>query len=205
MDQGRHTGSDPELEAVAQRLRRERPELSGVELDRTWMRVRAGAKRARQPWFTNKKENFMRSRLALTATLALGLLMCSGGAGLAVSGVSSDGSAGKAQYPEATDGGARLGESAADAPPSGSGDGPPTIGGVQGRSANSGDPGREADGGREGDSGTGAPSLQPTRQLEQGGDGELPFTGLAAIPLILVGLTLLVTGAVLRRRLPQRA
>jgi hypothetical protein len=44
---------------------------------------------------------------------------------------------------------------------------------------------------------------QPTRQVEvgvQAGDAELPFTGLAAIPIIVLGLVMTVGGVVLRRR-----
>ena len=44
-------------------------------------------------------------------------------------------------------------------------------------------------------------TTQPTRQVAvQAEGGELPFTGLAAIPIILVGLALTVGGLVLRRR-----
>ena len=46
--------------------------------------------------------------------------------------------------------------------------------------------------------------LQPTRQVESGTQGtsgnELPFTGFAAIPILLGGVALLSMGLVLRRR-----
>ena len=46
--------------------------------------------------------------------------------------------------------------------------------------------------------------LQPTRQVESGtqgtGGNELPFTGFAAIPILLGGVALLSVGLVLRRR-----
>lgn len=49
-----------------------------------------------------------------------------------------------------------------------------------------------------------ASETQPTRQVEAGvqaaDDGELPFTGFAAIPILIGGVALLGTGAVLRRR-----
>ncbi len=51
----------------------------------------------------------MKSRLAVTAMLVLGLVLSTGGAGLAISGISSDGSVGKAQY-AAPDEGGSLGE-----------------------------------------------------------------------------------------------
>jgi len=43
-------------------------------------------------------------------------------------------------------------------------------------------------------------NLQPTRQVERGGSGELPFTGFAALPILLGGIALLSGGLVLRRR-----
>ena len=63
----------------------------------------------------------------------------------------------------------------------------------------------------EEDSGGGAPAgsddngTQPARQVEAGAQGtggeeQLPFTGFAAIPILLGGVALLTTGLVLRRR-----
>jgi len=45
----------------------------------------------------------------------------------------------------------------------------------------------------------GAPRLQPIRQQAEEGES-LPFTGLAAIPILVVGIGLLASGLVLRRR-----
>jgi hypothetical protein len=42
--------------------------------------------------------------------------------------------------------------------------------------------------------------LQPERQVENGSNSQLPFTGFAAIPVLLGGLALLSGGLVLRRR-----
>jgi hypothetical protein len=53
----------------------------------------------------------------------------------------------------------------------------------------------------EEESGNGESSgLQPTRQVENGSSGELPFTGFAAIPILLGGVALLSGGLLLRRR-----
>ena len=41
---------------------------------------------------------------------------------------------------------------------------------------------------------------QPTRQVEADGGDELPFTGFAAIPILIGGIALLSGGLVLRRR-----
>jgi hypothetical protein len=80
------------------------------------------------------------------------------------------------------------------------------YGGVQGEE----DQGDQGTLGEE-DSGGGAPSgsddngTQPARQVEAGAQGtggeeQLPFTGFAAIPILLGGVALLTTGLVLRRR-----
>jgi hypothetical protein len=49
----------------------------------------------------------------------------------------------------------------------------------------------------------GEDDVQPTRQVTAGvsddTDGELPFTGFAAIPVLLVGLGLLTGGMLMRR------
>ena len=42
--------------------------------------------------------------------------------------------------------------------------------------------------------------LQPERQVENGSNSQLPFTGFAAIPVLLGGIALLSGGLVLRRR-----
>jgi hypothetical protein len=45
-----------------------------------------------------------------------------------------------------------------------------------------------------------ADTLQPARQVESGSNSELPFTGFAAIPVLLGGVALLSGGLLLRRR-----
>ena len=136
----------------------------------------------------------MKSRIAILATLALGMVLSTGGAGLAVSGFASQSdNAAATQYgtptPTATTtptgGGGNndvLGEEE-------SGGGNPTGGGNE----NGGPAGQEDE-------------EQPARQVEAGAqagggdDEELPFTGFAAIPVLLGGVALLTTGLVLRRR-----
>ena len=52
-----------------------------------------------------------------------------------------------------------------------------------------------------GGSGGGGNDVQPARQVEAGAnDNDLPFTGFAAIPVLLGGIALLSAGLVLRRR-----
>ena len=49
-------------------------------------------------------------------------------------------------------------------------------------------------------------ATQPARQVEAGANtGSLPFTGFAAIPVLLGGIVLLSAGLVLRRRTGERA
>ena len=120
----------------------------------------------------------MRSRIAVTSILVLGLVMSSAGAGLAVSGIASGGdSASESQYnrtppPPPPDDSGTLPEQA-------QGDDEPNLGDNA--------PGDSPDG------------AEPAKQLEVDGSKSLPFTGLAAIPLLILGAGLLVTGSVLRR------
>jgi hypothetical protein len=56
----------------------------------------------------------------------------------------------------------------------------------------------ENGGGTQPDNGGG---VQPSRQVEAGANNnELPFTGFAAIPVLIGGIALLSAGLVLRRR-----
>ena len=110
----------------------------------------------------------MKSRLALTLVLVLGLMMTGTGATIAISGASDDGSAGVAQYGEenGNEGG--------------------NLGGEE----------QGGGGGNAGEEGT-----QAAEQVAaQGGGESLPFTGFVAIPLLVGGVALAGTGAVLRRR-----
>ncbi len=123
----------------------------------------------------------MKSRLAILMTLVLGMMLSTAGAGLAISGA-VNGNAAQVQYPDDDDGDDLvLGEEDQE---SGRSD---DFGGVAG-----------------GESGT--PQAQPARQLEagvQGGDDQLPFTGFAAIPILIVGVVMTASGVVLRRRLSR--
>ena len=135
----------------------------------------------------------MRSRLAIIAMLVFGMVLSTGGGALAVSGFTSQSdNAAKQQY------------------------GPSTTGtpdnGDKGDSGNNGVLGEEESGGPAGgeeNGGAAAPtevqSTQPARQVEAGAQGtggeeQLPFTGFAAIPILLGGVALLTAGLVLRRR-----
>jgi hypothetical protein len=113
--------------------------------------------------------------------LVLGMLLSTTGAGLAVSGLSGD-NASIAQYATSPNGGGDvLGEQ-----DSGSGTKPEETNGG---------------GGGGGTAPSAASNTQPARQVEAGANNSsLPFTGFAAIPVLLGGIALLSAGLVLRRR-----
>lgn len=120
----------------------------------------------------------MKSRLVILSMLVFGMLLSTAGAGLAVTGLSGQ-NAGVAQYGPDTStppgGGDVLGDEDA-----GAGEQPaaPAAGGDTG--------------------------VQPSRQTEAGvgndSGGELPFTGFAAIPILVGGIALMGGGLVMRRR-----
>ena len=121
---------------------------------------------------TTTKRGFMRSRLAILLMLVLGLTFSTTGAGLAISGFADGGGqAAATQYDDGDDGGGVL-------PDSDNGD---NNGG--------GDAADETD---EAD-------VQPARQFESAQGGSLPFTGFAAIPVLVLGLGLLSAGLIVRR------
>jgi hypothetical protein len=127
----------------------------------------------------------MKSRLAILSMLVLGMLLSTTGAGLAVTGLSQY-NASVAQYGAATP--------APSTTPSG--------GSVLGDedSGNNALP-EDNNGGGTSPSGGGDNAVQPARQVEAGAsNSSLPFTGFAAVPILLGGIALLSAGLVLRRR-----
>lgn len=170
MDRNDHERIPAELADVAQRLRDERPEASALELDRIKLRAQASTRRHAQ-----RREPFMRSRLAITSMLVVGVLMSGAGAGLAVSGISGSGSSGTAQYPTTkTDTQTVLPTTETNTPSVSPSDTSETN------------------------------PAQETRQVSSGDSNQLPFTGYAAIPVLLIGLSLLSVGVVMRRRVSAR-
>ena len=122
----------------------------------------------------------MKSRLVILSMLVLGMLLSTAGAGLAVSGFSESGNAAQVQYPPVS---------------------PPDTVDVLGDED-------QSQGGQdvlpEEDQGNEAPAAptQPSRQVESGAGNasQLPFTGFAAIPILIGGIALMTVGLVLRRR-----
>jgi hypothetical protein len=151
-----------ELQPVIARLEAERPTATALELDEVKRRVLARtASRSRR-----RTQGVMRSRAAILATLVLGLLLSTSGAGLAISGFADNNQAAVAQYGQGNVGGEVL----------------PAVERKKSRPGASVQPGRQTE----------------TVVAAQGGS-QLPFTGFAAIPILLLGIGLLSAGLVLRR------
>jgi hypothetical protein len=175
---------DAELGPVIARLEAERPTASDLELGLIKQRVRGRvAPSARR----SRRTELMRSRLAIIAMLVFGMVLSTGGGALAVSGFASQqDNAAQGQYGPGVGGEEErdvLGEE-------------DTGGPAGGQDDNGGPAGTDEEGG----------GVQPARQVEAGAqatggdDEQLPFTGFAAIPILLGGVALLTTGLVLRRR-----
>ena len=119
----------------------------------------------------SRRSQRMKSRLAILSMLVGGLLMSMTGASLAISGISSSNDASVAQY-----GGGVAPEEQTPTPTPGGGVAPEE----QNNTPN---------------------AAQPARQVEAGQTtNQLPFTGFAAIPVLLAGVALLGGGLVIRRR-----
>jgi hypothetical protein len=132
----------------------------------------------------------MKSRVALVAVLALGVLMSGTGASLAVSGFANTGSAGSAQYPKnhthnnnhvkaANDGGGKC---------------------TEGSSGTSGSSSSSSSGNCAENEVAGVEAQAVEQTAVTGSSSSLPFTGFLAIPVLLIGLGLLGTGVAMRFR-----
>jgi hypothetical protein len=151
----------------------------------------------------------MKSRFAMMAMIVVGLLMSGTGAGLAVSGSDATGNAALSQYPQNT-------TPPTPSQPSAGGTLPTTTTGGSSCDENGdgvvspSEAAKEGCGAVKGETEESAPAAsapaqreqaaQPTRQVAAGGGDELPFTGFAAIPILVIGMGLLAGGLVLRRR-----
>ena len=122
----------------------------------------------------------MKSRMVILSMLVLGMLLSTAGAGLAVSGLHGQNNASIAQYGD-DDADRRRRR-------------PRRRGLGQGNVARRTQRRRPPAGGN---------AVQPARQVEAGATRparSLPFTGFAAVPVLLGGIALLSAGLVLRRR-----
>lgn len=139
----------------------------------------------------------MRSRIAITALLASGALLSSGGAAIGVTALSTTSDASQAQYgPVATNPAAAQSQ-----PLSPQGD---TLAGVDEGVSPASAPASSSGVKDAAAETTPTAAAQPARQLESDSGDTLPFTGYAAIALLLAGMALLVSGLVLRRSTTRR-
>jgi len=170
-----------EFDDVIQLLEEGRPQATELELDKIKQRIRRGQAAA-----PSGRKQSMKSRLTIVAMVAFGMLFSTAGAGLAVQGISSN-NASVAQY----------GTPTPTPTPEGAAAPAEEEGGVL--------PAEETHNAPKGDVApaeeeTQQESTQPTRQVEATTESQLPFTGFAAITVMLGGIALLTGGLVLRRR-----
>jgi len=142
----------------------------------------AGRIRARVGILRGRHRSRTGARLAIASLLAGGMIMSGGGAALALSGESSHGNVSAAGYSLGTVSPQVLGETQGTSPNVS----PQVLGETQSTPT----------------AGTSTPTqVQATQQVASSGTNSLPFTGFAAVPLILAGIAMLGGGAWLRRRL----
>jgi hypothetical protein len=178
MHQSDRDRTSARLEGVVARLRGERATATPLELDRIKLQAMRQAGRPRPGFYARQKGMLMKSRLALMALVAAGLMLSTTGATLAITGSSGSGSASQNQY-----------QSVAPATEEGGEPAPATEEGGEPQS-------RTLGGANES-----GPEVQAaaTEQVAATGSGSsLPFTGYLAIPLLVVGVGLLSLGMVLR-------
>jgi hypothetical protein len=186
-------------EHVVKRLEEERITASPLELDRLKLQAMQQAERARPSLYAMKKGTFMKSRLALTLVLVAGFMFSTTGATLAISGSSGSGSAANSQYiaphNEENNCGSEKG-AGGEGGTNGEGGGGQKCGnhGVKGAGAKG-----ESNNTLSGPSnGAGPVATEQVEVATEESGSTLPFTGFLAIPLLVLGLGLIVVGAVIK-------
>lgn len=184
--------SDPdrlpaELDGVARRLREQKPVPDALKLDSMKLNAKSRASHREPALVSLRKGTLLTSRLLITSLLTLGIFVSGTGGALALSGISSQGNVSAAQYVEGqtesggNDQGGRDPNAIGVAPVSAAGSSP------------RGEQGGQSD-----------EKVQRARQESASGGGgngdSLPFTGFAAMPLLLAGVMMMAGGLLLRRR-----
>ncbi|HVX33021.1 MAG TPA: hypothetical protein VHA80_07760 [Solirubrobacterales bacterium] len=216
MDHSNRNRTPAELKAIEDALGAERPQPSPLELDRIKLQAIRQAERSRTS-LNAKKGTFMKSRLALTLMLVAGFMLSTTGAGLAISGSSGTGSAASSQYVPSGTGGHHPEHESKGVEKSGgnheceSGSGNGGNSGANGGNGGSNNSGENCVEGVETTGGEPTPEVETapvaaeqTAVVSSG--SSLPFTGFVAIPLLIIGLGLIVVGAVIglkNRKVPS--
>jgi hypothetical protein len=209
MDSNSNRNGDPaEFHDIEETLRANRPETSPLELDRIKLQAIRQAAQGRPSFVARQKGAFMKSRLAMMLVIAAGFMLSTTGAGLAISGSSSSGSAAGTQYTPAGT------EEHGGHQPEGQGvKGAATKGGnecAENGNGNGGNSGANANGNGNNCNHTEPAAVEPApaevevapvpaeQQAVVSNGSSLPFTGFVAIPLLIIGVLMVVGGALLR-------
>src|ERR1700759_4212751 len=185
-----------ELHDIEETLRANRHEASPLELDRIKLQAIRQAERTRPSLIARQKGTYMKSRLALTLLLVAGFMFSTTGATLAISGSSGSGSAATSQYVAPNN------------------ESHPHEHGVKGENTKGGEcvnGGNAGAGGNGNNSGNNCNTLEaepvavetePAPAAEQQAvvstGSSLPFTGFVAIPLLIIGVGMILAGAVIK-------
>jgi hypothetical protein len=193
-----------EFDDVIRLLKDERPQATDLELDEIKQRVR---RRAADP---SRRSQSMKSRLAILGMLVAGMVFSTAGVGLAIQGQSGSNAA-ISQYGTPTPTATPVctpTPTGTTTPTRGEGEVTPSDicgeGGVlpaEEENAPSGGEGGESPSSGGGGTLPAEETTQAERQQAAAAQtSELPFTGFAAIPVLLGGLALLAGGLILRKR-----
>jgi hypothetical protein len=193
-----------ELHDIEETLRANRPETSPLELDRIKLQAIRQASQGRTSFLARQKGAFMKSRLAMMLVIAAGFMLSTTGAGLAISGSSSSGSAAESQYTPAgvEEHGGHHSENQGVKGAATKGNNCTENGnGSNGGGGNSGGSGSNCNEPAETEPAPAEVEVAPVPAEQQAvvsNGSSLPFTGFVAIPLLIIGVLMVVGGAMLR-------
>jgi hypothetical protein len=196
-------GIPAEFHDIEETLRANRPETSPLELDRIKLQAIRQADQGRPSFVARQKGAFMKSRLAMMLVIAAGFMLSTTGAGLAISGSSSSGSAAESQYTpagvEEHSGNHSENQGVKGAATKGGND--CSGNGSNGGGGNSGANGSNCNEPAETEPAPAEVEVAPVPAEQQAvvsSGSSLPFTGFVAIPLLIIGVLMVVGGAMLR-------
>jgi hypothetical protein len=196
-----------ELQDIEESLRANRYEASPLELDRIKLQAIRQAAQGRPSFVARQKGAFMKSRLAMMLVIAAGFMLSTTGAGLAISGSSSSGSAAGTQYTpagvEEHGGHQNEGQGVKGATTHGGNKCSDNSSGSNGAGGNSGANGNGKCGNEPAETEPAPAEVEVApvaaeQQAVVSNGSSLPFTGFVAIPLLIIGVLMVVGGAMLR-------